>query len=81
MFDSFSLLIYLELMDFKTRRINHFKKNLVDLAELELKHARVSISSVVYFGRLFLVFFVEFFQGSDIGRKHSSRRVKDCMML
>jgi len=31
-------------MDFKTRRINHFKKNLVDLAELELKHARVSIS-------------------------------------
>jgi len=29
-------------MDFKTRRINHFKKNLVDLAELELKHARVS---------------------------------------
>jgi len=36
------LLICPELMDFKTRRISHFKKNLVDLAELELKHARVS---------------------------------------
>ena len=36
------LLILVELQDFKTRRISHFKKNLVDLAELELKHARVS---------------------------------------
>jgi len=37
------LSIHLELMDFKTRRISHFKKNLVELAELELKHARVSM--------------------------------------
>lgn len=29
-----------ELMDFKTRRIHAFKKSLVELAELELKHAR-----------------------------------------
>ena len=31
-----------ELTNFKTRRIQHFRKNLVDLTELELKHARVS---------------------------------------
>ena len=30
-----------ELTDFKTRRIAHFRKNLVDLAELEIKHAKV----------------------------------------
>ena len=30
-----------ELTDFRERRITHFKKNLIDLAELELKHARV----------------------------------------
>jgi sorting nexin-5/6/32 len=29
-----------ELMDFKTRRVAAFRKNLVDLAELELKHAK-----------------------------------------
>ena len=40
--DAVIFLLHVELMDFKTRRINHFKKNLVDLAELELKHARVS---------------------------------------
>ena len=34
-----------ELKDFKSRRISHFKKNLVDLAEFELKHARVSLIS------------------------------------
>jgi len=28
-------------MDFKTRRVAAFRKNLVDLAELELKHAKV----------------------------------------
>ena len=33
---------FVELADFKTRRIAHFRKNMVDLAELELKHARVS---------------------------------------
>jgi len=32
-----------ELTDFKTRRIAHYKKNLIDLAEFEIKHARVSI--------------------------------------
>ncbi|GLV31610.1 Sorting nexin 6 [Carabus blaptoides fortunei] len=29
-----------ELMDFKTRRIHAFKKSLIELAELEIKHAR-----------------------------------------
>lgn len=29
-----------ELIDFKTRRVAAFRKNLVELAELELKHAK-----------------------------------------
>lgn len=32
----------LELIDFKTRRVAAFRKNLVELAELELKHAKVT---------------------------------------
>ena len=32
-----------ELTDFKTRRIAHFRKNMVDLVELEIKHAKVSL--------------------------------------
>lgn len=31
-----------ELMDFQSRRVSSFRKNLIELAELELKHARVS---------------------------------------
>uniref|UniRef100_A0A8D1NER1 Sorting nexin n=1 Tax=Sus scrofa TaxID=9823 RepID=A0A8D1NER1_PIG len=31
-----------ELMDFKSRRVSSFRKNLVELAELELKHAKAS---------------------------------------
>lgn len=42
-FDRLSETAKNELMDFKTRRISHFKKNLVDLAELELKHARAQV--------------------------------------
>lgn len=30
-----------ELNSFKTRRVAAFKKNLIELAELELKHAKV----------------------------------------
>uniref|UniRef100_A0A8C5SHC6 Sorting nexin 6 n=1 Tax=Laticauda laticaudata TaxID=8630 RepID=A0A8C5SHC6_LATLA len=33
-----------ELIDFKTRRVAAFRKNLVELAELELKHAKVIVS-------------------------------------
>ncbi|CAG9577156.1 unnamed protein product [Danaus chrysippus] len=29
-----------ELIDFRTRRVAAFKKSLIDLAELEIKHAR-----------------------------------------
>uniref|UniRef100_A0A8C9RRA8 Sorting nexin n=1 Tax=Scleropages formosus TaxID=113540 RepID=A0A8C9RRA8_SCLFO len=36
-----------ELIDFKTRRVAAFRKNLVELAELELKHAKV-ISILVH---------------------------------
>lgn len=32
-----------ELIDFKTRRVAAFRKNLVELAELELKHAKVIV--------------------------------------
>lgn len=32
-----------ELTDFKTRRVAAFKKNLIDLTEFEIKHAKVSI--------------------------------------
>jgi|ERR1712150_65195 len=32
-----------ELSDFKTRRIAHFRKNMVDLAELELKHSKAQV--------------------------------------
>lgn len=35
------ILFYIELIDFKTRRVAAFRKNLVELAELELKHAKV----------------------------------------
>jgi sorting nexin-5/6/32 len=42
-FDKLSDTAKNELMDFKTRRISHFKKNLIDLAEFELKHARAQV--------------------------------------
>lgn len=35
------ILLQTELIDFKTRRVAAFRKNLVELAELELKHAKV----------------------------------------
>lgn len=34
-------MIFLELLDFKTRRVAAFKKNLIELTELEIKHAKV----------------------------------------
>uniref|UniRef100_A0A8C9FLS8 Sorting nexin 6 n=1 Tax=Pavo cristatus TaxID=9049 RepID=A0A8C9FLS8_PAVCR len=40
-----------ELIDFKTRRVAAFRKNLVELAELELKHAKVIM--VLFFGLYF----------------------------
>ena len=39
-----SFLLFTELIDFKTRRVAAFRKNLVELAELELKHAKVSVT-------------------------------------
>ena len=41
-----------ELTEFKQRRIAYFKKNLVDLVELELKHSKVYTFS--YLKKLFL---------------------------
>lgn len=43
-------LFSVELIDFKTRRVAAFRKNLVELAELELKHAKVT---VILFGLYF----------------------------
>lgn len=37
-----------ELTEFKTRRIAYFKKNLVDLVELELKHAKVRFNWKIF---------------------------------
>jgi len=36
------LIIFSELLDFKTRRVAAFKKNLIELTELEIKHAKVN---------------------------------------
>lgn len=36
-----------DLTDFKTRRVIAFKKNFVELVELELKHAKVSSDSCI----------------------------------
>lgn len=33
-----------ELSEFKTRRIDYFKKNMVELVELELKHAKAQVA-------------------------------------
>jgi sorting nexin-5/6/32 len=35
-------LLCLELVEFKQRRVVAFKKNLIEVAELEVKHAKVS---------------------------------------
>ncbi|XP_017768793.1 PREDICTED: sorting nexin-6 isoform X2 [Nicrophorus vespilloides] len=39
-FDSISTQAKEELLDFKTRRLHAFRKSLIELAELEIKHAR-----------------------------------------
>ena len=39
-----------ELQDLKKRRLVAFKKNLTDLADLEIKHAKVVELSFVYIG-------------------------------
>ncbi|KAI3367366.1 hypothetical protein L3Q82_026176, partial [Scortum barcoo] len=46
-----------ELIDFKTRRVAAFRKNLVELAELELKHAKYDLSASTFSpdGRVFQV--------------------------
>merc|ERR1711976_490669 len=42
-FEKISEVAKQELTDFKGRRIGHFRKNMVDLAELELKHSRAQV--------------------------------------
>lgn len=56
-----NILIYIiELMDFKTRRVTAFRKNLIELTELEIKHAKVKIF-LYFFHYLFLSFIFIFF--------------------
>lgn len=38
----YNLNIILELIDFKARRVSTFNKNLLELAEWEIKHAQVN---------------------------------------
>lgn len=42
-FEKISETAKVELSDFKSRRISYFKKNMVDLAELEIKHAKAQV--------------------------------------
>ncbi|XP_077520946.1 sorting nexin 6 isoform X3 [Amblyomma americanum] len=42
-FESISKQAKQELTDFKTRRVNNFRKNLLELVELELKHAKAQV--------------------------------------
>jgi hypothetical protein len=37
----FTIFVCLELVEFKQRRVVAFKKNLIEVAELEVKHAKV----------------------------------------
>lgn len=58
-----NILIYIiELMDFKTRRVTAFRKNLIELTELEIKHAKVkiffNISFIIFFYLSFSFFFI-----------------------
>lgn len=39
-FETFS---FVELSNFKRKRVAAFRKNLIEMSELEIKHARVSI--------------------------------------
>ncbi|XP_054155818.1 sorting nexin-6-like [Oppia nitens] len=42
-FDNISRLAKQELQDYKTRRVAAFRKNLIELAELELKHSKAEV--------------------------------------
>jgi len=42
-FESLSETARTELKDFRTRRISHFRKNMSELAELEIKHAKAQM--------------------------------------
>jgi sorting nexin-5/6/32 len=37
-------LFYVELNDFKTRRVQMFRKNLIELTELQIKHTKVKLN-------------------------------------
>lgn len=48
LFEPFSFLtVLVELTSFKGRRVVAFRKNLIEMAELEIKHAKVSSTTAV----------------------------------
>ena len=46
-FEKMSEIAKVELTDFKARRVVAYRKNLTELAELELKHAKVSRAGLI----------------------------------
>lgn len=38
-------LLSVELVNFKRKRVAAFRKNLIEMSELEIKHARVSVAA------------------------------------
>jgi len=45
-FETISEKAKIELNDFKTRRVQMFRKNLIDLTELQIKHAKAQIQMI-----------------------------------
>lgn len=46
-------ILFSELIDFKARRVSTFNKNLLELAELEIRHAQV----LIIINKIYLVYF------------------------
>lgn len=42
-----NITIIIELIDFKARRVSTFNKNLLELAEWEIKHAQVNYTLLI----------------------------------
>jgi hypothetical protein len=47
--------LVLELNDFKTRRVQMFRKNLIDLTELQIKHTKVNLEFFYMTKKMFIL--------------------------
>jgi hypothetical protein len=45
----FCFYLFIELNDFKTRRVQMFRKNLIELTELQIKHAKVNYKLIKHY--------------------------------